>query len=433
MVVAHPLGVDRYGDFVAILALGSIVGVLVELGFVTLITRTVARRPSSASASLRRALRTQYASLPLMLAILFGLLTATGFNGDSRLAGMLIGASIAFRSLKYSLRGACRGLERFEVEAAFLWIERVALLLVAGATVWLGAGLVGLGVAFLGVRAVDFLAMYLVVRRMAAATGDASSPSITLAASLPFATTDFLWNMYYQVDAVMLKALSTRHDTGLYGAAYRFVDIVQVLPRLVVVTAFPVMSVAWVEDRQRFERIRRRLQRLLTWVALPILFALIVWPVSLITVLFGAEYAEAAPSLALLAFGSYFAFHSFLLQQILQTSGQERPLAVALGVTVAANVALNLLLVPRWGFLGASVATLLTEVAYVAGLAWLAVARGVTRGAPVGRVELTGGVVLGVALLVSDVVPTSWLIAGFVVVLAALFLHVRPDRLLSER
>lgn len=433
VVIAKPLGVDLYGDFVAILALSSIVGVAVELGYLGLIIRTVARAPSSASASLRRAFRTQLMALPLMLLALYGLLVATGFAGDSLVAGMLVGASVAFRSLKQSLRGVCRGLERFDVEAAFLWLERVALLVLGSAAVWAGAGLVGLGLAFLVVRGADLLAMSLVVRRLAASSGDAASPSLTLAAALPFAATDFLWNMYYQVDAAMLKVLSTRRDTGLYGAAYRFVDIVQVLPRLLVVTAFPSMAVAWVEDRSRYELTRVRLQRLLTCAALPLLFVFIAWPESFIGALFGQDYVAGAPALVLLALGSYFAFHSFLFQQILQTSGREKPLAVALGLTVAGNVLLNLLLIPHWGFMGAAIATLATEIAYATGLAWLSFKTGSTRGSPVGWVEILGVVILGGVVVAANRIPDPWLVAGFAVVVAGLFLRVRPDRLLAER
>ena len=72
---------------------------------------------------------------------------------DAHLAGILIGASVWFRALKESVRGVCRGLGRFGVEALFNWTERVGLLAAGFAVIALGGSLTAVGLVFFVVRA----------------------------------------------------------------------------------------------------------------------------------------------------------------------------------------------------------------------------------------------------------------------------------------
>ena len=215
-------------------------------------------------------------------------------------------------------------------------------------------------------------------------------------AALPFAATSLLWSLYYQVDTAMLAVLSTEHDTGVYGAVYRFVDILRVLPRLIVVVAYPVLAVAWTKERTRFAAHADRLQRVVTAYGLPVLFLVVVWAAPLIGLVFGSSYSEGSDALAVLALGCYFAFHGALLVRVLNASGGERRVATSFLITVVANIILNALLIPRHGFFGAAVATLITEL-FCALLLTLACRRsGAMAGSGLPVAALGGAVLIGV-------------------------------------
>jgi O-antigen/teichoic acid export membrane protein len=214
------------------------------------------------------------------------------------------------------------------------------------------------------VRALDLVAFFLVVRRVVDRSGGAS-PSVRWLAAWPFAMSNLLLMMYYQVDVTMLAALATSREAGLYGAVYRFVDALQVIPRLVIVVAFPSMAVAWVADPAGFRRTLHRLQRVLLVVGIPVLLAVFLWSEALLVFAFGLEFSEGATALRLVVIGNLFAFQSVLLAQAMQTSAHEQTLAAILAGTVLVNIVLNVLLIPERGARGAAEATALTEVLFL--------------------------------------------------------------------
>ena len=68
------------------------------------------------------------------------------------------------------------------------------------------------------------------------------------------------------------------------------------------------------------------------------------------------------------ASGAGFSVFAFALQIILVAADEERGVAVTLGVTAAANIVANAILIPNYGALGAAWATLLSEVLLLIGL-----------------------------------------------------------------
>jgi O-antigen/teichoic acid export membrane protein len=363
-LLARLLGVEPYGEFIAIIASTAILGTLAEFGFHTLLARSVARNPGNAWGDLMSALWRQFWIGPLMLAVLYGYMQWADLSISSYPAGMLVGLSVWCKSLKESIRGVSRGMSRFDIEATFLWTERLGLLVISVSAVALGGGLTSIGAAFLIVRAADLAAFFVVLRRVVGrSTGP--SPSVRWLAAWPFAISNLLFMMYYQVDVTMLAALATSREAGLYGAVYRFVDVLQVIPRLVIVAAFPGMAVAWSTDRSHFRHTLHRLQRVLLVVGVPVLLLVFLASEALLVSAFGPDFADGAAALRLLAIGNLFAFQSLLLAQAMQTSAHEHTLAAVLGGTVLVNVVLNAVLIPERGVRGAAEATALTEVLYL--------------------------------------------------------------------
>jgi O-antigen/teichoic acid export membrane protein len=363
-LLARLLGVEPYGVLITIVASTAILGTLAEFGFHTLLARTTARDPRTAWADLRAALRRQVWIGPAMLAALYGYMQLADLPTSSYPAGMLVGLSVWFKSLKESLRGVSRGLSRFDLEALFLWTERLGLLIFSVLAVALGGGLTAIGVVFLTVRALDFAGFLVVVSRLLDRSA-VTSTGVRWLAAWPFAVSNLLFMMYYQIGVTMLAVLSSSREAGLYGAVYRFIDVLQVAPRLVIVAAFPAMAVAWATDRTRFRRTLSHLQRVQFAIGIPLLLGVFLWGESLLVLAFGAEFRDGAPALRLLVAGNIFAFQSLLLAQAMQASAHEHTLAAILAATVVCSIALNAILIPAHGARGAAEATALTEVLYL--------------------------------------------------------------------
>jgi O-antigen/teichoic acid export membrane protein len=434
-VLARFLGVEAYGDLMAIMAGAGILGEVVEFGFPRLVARTLVRRPGESWPLLREAMARQLELCLPILVLLYAYIQLANISPSAEWAGFLIGISFCCRSLKATLRGACLGLKLFTMEALFLWTERGSLLLCGVLALYFGGGLLTLGLVFFFVRSLD-LVMFLWALRSSLPTPVASLPtraSIGFRAAYPFAAAGFLWGMYYQVDTAMLSILSTPYDTGIYGSLYRFVDILAVVPRVIIVVAFPGMAAAWIADRNDFSKTVEVLQRALLSIAIPIFFMLIVWSEGVLSLVYGEEYAAGAAALRLVLVGVYFSFHSMLLTQSLSSSTYERKVAVALTVAVFGNIALNLVLIPREGFMGAAIATMATEFMYFVTLCSVALISGTLKKSLTDILILAGGALMLLTAVEAEHLTMPWMMLLFFLAWGTVIWRVRPDRLVFSQ
>lgn len=168
--------------------------------------------------------------------------------------------------------------------------------------------------------------------------------------------------IYYQVDSVLLLQISGAREAGIYGAAYGFLNPLTLLPTAIMSSFFPVFSAVHRRDPARVRRLVQICADSMGIVALPILAGTIALSGPIVHLLYGSEFQRSAGLLPILmiAFVSIcFGTLAGFLAPVLQLQWR---FAIYASVGAAANVALNLVLIPRHGAYGSAWATVVTEV-----------------------------------------------------------------------
>jgi O-antigen/teichoic acid export membrane protein len=183
-----------------------------------------------------------------------------------------------------------------------------------------------------------------------------------LRVTAPLAIAGVMTTIYYQIDSVLLLQIAGTREAGIYGAAYGFLGPLAFLPAAIMSSFFPVLSAVYRDDPQRARRLVQRCAETMAVIALPILAGTIALSEPIIALLYGANYQRAAGLLPILmiafvsiCFGSLAGFLAPLL-------GLQWRLALYATLGAAANVALNVLLIPPYGAYGSAWATVATEV-----------------------------------------------------------------------
>jgi len=174
-----------------------------------------------------------------------------------------------------------------------------------------------------------------------------------------------LWAINF-VDREFLAYYNGRGEVGVYSIAIRVASVITFV-MLAFRTAWPAFAYSIEDDREARRTYSFVLTYLLaaaSWFALG-LGALAPWLVSLLT---SAGYQRADRGVALLA----FAFAIYAGYTVLAIgSGRARKTQlnwVVTGAGAAVNVALNFWLIPRYGMVGAAIATLAAYVVLFAGM-----------------------------------------------------------------
>jgi O-antigen/teichoic acid export membrane protein len=170
----------------------------------------------------------------------------------------------------------------------------------------------------------------------------------------------FLTMVYLKIDQVMLGSIAGNEELGFYSAAVRLTEAWYFIPLGICSSVFPAIVTARAADERLFyERMQRlyNLMALITYgIAIPVMF----FSDRIVELLFHAAYAKTGPLLAVLIWTGLFtslgaARHVFMVSQ--------NWLRINLASTLLGclmNIALNYLLIPVYGAMGAIIASLIS-------------------------------------------------------------------------
>ena len=171
-----------------------------------------------------------------------------------------------------------------------------------------------------------------------------------------------LVTLYVKLDQILVFEFVGSRQAGLYGVDYRLLDQIQFIPISVMTTLFPLIASAFPAYRDRVRNLLQITAEYLAMASFPILIFTIVAARPIIHILFGQSFDPAAPALPILAGAFVSISFGYLVGNmvvVLEIQGLFLRYA-ALGLFI--NAGLNLIFVPRYGFLAAAWITLITEV-----------------------------------------------------------------------
>jgi O-antigen/teichoic acid export membrane protein len=180
---------------------------------------------------------------------------------------------------------------------------------------------------------------------------------------LPLAFTVVFTVIYFKIDVVMLSLIrGDNSEIGWYSAAMRLIELVGIVPALIVSALFPIVSSLYKESTDSLKNVFKTSFRYLLAIALPIAVGTLLLSDRLIYIIYDKEYFKTVPALKILSFALIFIFVNYILMNVLVAVDRQKTNAIIAGTCVFVNIALNLCLIPHYGYLGAGTATVITEI-----------------------------------------------------------------------
>ena len=189
---------------------------------------------------------------------------------------------------------------------------------------------------------------------------DKDSALILLKDSWPIMLSGFVISIHMKIDQVMIKELLGSESVGQYAAAVRLSEVWYFVPLIISSSVYPAIINAQILSTELYYQRLQRLYDMLIWTALIIALPMTFIAPWVIEVLYGNAYHQAGNILMLHIWSGVFVFfgtarHKWVLSQNLQR--YEIFLDV---ISAFLNIILNIILIPRYGVVGAVYATLLS-------------------------------------------------------------------------
>jgi O-antigen/teichoic acid export membrane protein len=183
-------------------------------------------------------------------------------------------------------------------------------------------------------------------------------PAFTIGASLGMGL------LNYNFDSVLLGFLRGPKVVGWYNAAYK-VQLVGISVALSYFAGlFPVLSKTYAGNREEFRHVVRGTVELWLGCVVPLVVAGTFLADPIVRVLYGPAYAASAEPFRILVWSAAFVVLRWVYMDSLRATGHQG-LDLRCAITSAAlNVGLNIVLIPRFGMIGAASATVFADLVW---------------------------------------------------------------------
>jgi len=421
VLLVHHLGAERFGRFATMVVYVTLVGVVADLGLQTVFIRDVSRDRGEFRRYLSNLVGTRFVlSLAALLLLAGALRLFAPVLFPYTIAAFVLLLTTSYSSL---LRAVFYIRGRLLYEAVAIVAEAILLLGLTLAAINRGASwdvflwVYSAGYVFTCVFAIAIIRWRW--KEPIEARLDPAFVRRVLAAGVPLALGFTITTVYAQLDVVLLQALKGFQMVGWYAAANRFIDAVAWIPQSAMGAVFPALSLVAATESRRLIFAYEKSFKMLAIVALPLAVGISVTADSLVPLAFGHAFDQSIPALRILAPSIALLFVNNAFIYTLTAINRQVDFTRLSLATLVVNVALNLLLIPPYGYLGAAAASTLTEAALFAGGLWL-LRRQL---APLRVVGSTGRAIASAAVMGGVLYPIrSWPLAIVVIVGAAVYL-----------
>jgi O-antigen/teichoic acid export membrane protein len=181
---------------------------------------------------------------------------------------------------------------------------------------------------------------------------------------LPFLLLTGFTSIYSRIDMVMLRYLKNFDAVGLYGAAYKFMDVAVLFSSLFLAAVFPILTKLH-DDKSKLKEygdfFDRCLRIIFSSSILVALFFIFAAPL-LFKVFFPESFSSGILAMRILIIAQVITFVSLLFNNLIIVQNRERVSLYIVIFGACMNVALNFILIPKFSIYGAAWATVIAEV-----------------------------------------------------------------------
>ncbi len=363
--LARTLGVSDFGLLTAALAYFSILSSVADFGFNRFFIREVAKDKSKAPELLWNVAMLRI-TLTLVFFAIFSV-TVYSFDPDKIRVSLILLASLAIlpQAIAFTFDAVFVGIQKLQYSAISLFVSALSTALVGLYLVGKGFGPWG-AVSALIVGQVIYAAVLIIFlfkhQRLILSPVRLAVIKEVVVGSLPYGLLAVLGLLYFRIDAILLSYLRGSFETGIYGAAYRFLEAVIFIPTAFSLALFPVLSRAHDTSLHDVKKLYFKSFKVMLGVGLMVLLGyILILPEVIKAVL--PNYLQSISAIVILSLSIPFMFiHVPAVSVLLSTDKYLKQVLLLSVLALAFNVSANLIFIPRFGFIAASWVTVTSEI-----------------------------------------------------------------------
>ncbi|NLP11040.1 flippase [bacterium] len=361
--VARYLHSEGYGLYNVATILGFYLGLMNDLGVSTLITREISKSKLIAArlvaeAMMLKSLLTIFASLIIYFYVRF-----SRMDGPATQAVFIFCIASIISSYANSMIAVFRGFQKMELEALATLIDKLTSVILGIFFLAQGYGIRTFLFSFVVSESIKTGVCYYLLRRTLRPfhfSFHVRRASIILKKSVPFGLTVFLAVCYNYLAVLLLHSLTTLEEVGFYTAGLKLLSLTAILPTVLATAFLPQLTQARAKPEALTKIFSSGLKYLL-FFSIPLIPFISLYADTLIHILFGAGFEPSVPAMRILVWASFAQMANTYFVALYIAADEQKVIVKLQIVALCLSLPLNWLFIRSFGFLGASVITVITE------------------------------------------------------------------------
>lgn len=361
--LAQYLGPEAAGQFGILSIYLTVFSIFIDLGMSQLVIKKMSEDKSNVQKYLSNYLVVQF-FLGLIFMLLMDLVVLlSGYPQNVKQALYVAGFGLLLSSMSLPLRSVINAFQRLTIIAKVNFANSVINATFMVLAIVLQKHIFFLAFISVAVSVFDIIIYGLVVNKnFSRFKIEMDWPFIKslFVMAAPF-TLLTIFSVYNRVDSILLSYFRDFVEVGYYSAAYKFWDTLAFLPNVIAISLYPFFAERI--SRGIYNEVKKGLEaytRYMVALALPLAVGAFALAKPITLAFYGSDFLPAANALWLLVASVsvlmiYTPVNSLIISQMTKTATK------ITGFNFAFNISLNLLLIPKFGFIAAAAITLVSE------------------------------------------------------------------------
>jgi O-antigen/teichoic acid export membrane protein len=355
--VARALGVEDLGKYTFALSFTTIFAVFVDLGLTSALIRESAKEEKDSDKILSATIGIKLIVSFLVYGLIILIVNLMDYPDITKQLVYLSGIIMLLDQFTLSFFGIFRGRRNLKLESLSVIINQTIILISGLIIIFLKLPLIYFFLPFVFGSAFNLVFSAINVRRLGVKfriSFDWKDWKFILKLAMPFALIAIFSRIYGNIDTVLLSKMAGDQAVGLYGVAMKIPFALQFIPSALAAAIFPAFSYQFSHDRTQLKDTFDKVMKFLVTAVVPVAAGIAILADPIIRTFYGDAFAPAILPLQILMLGLMFVFLNFPLGSLLNSCNKQTTNTILVGVTMVINILLNIWLIPKYGFVGAS-------------------------------------------------------------------------------
>lgn len=379
-IITRYLGQNGFGEYTTVITFISFFAVIADFGLTLITVQMISRPDCDEKKVLGNLLALRLVTAVVLLGVAPLIAIAFPYSKDIKIGIFVVSFAFLFNALNQILVGLFQKNLRMDKVSIAEIISRLILVLAFIVTVKFDFGLMGILIATILSNGASFFLHYIF---------SLSFQKIKLEfdfifwweiikKSWPLALTIILNLIYLRTDTLLLSVIPRASEigiigeVGLYGAAYKVIDVLITLPFMFAGIILPILTARWAEnDLSGFKNIMQRSFDVMVIIAVPLIIGTQFVASQVMTAIAGQDFFQAGKILQLLIIACGAIFFGVIFSHAVIAIDKQKKIIGAYIFTASTSLIGYLFFIPRYSYLGAAWITIYSEAAIAAASLYL--------------------------------------------------------------